>query len=202
VPFCVVAGVESFLRQPIVDHYISEGRLLCSTNSNGFSPGEAAGAVLLALSEHVRGPQLVVRGTGVAMDPSGAGGTPQHAVTGTGLTDAVRQALAEAGMAFWQIDLRLSDANGEHFKFKEVAFTDARLSRPRPASVPPRRLGYLDHWHPIEFLGEVGAAIFPILLGQAYDAGRQRHLDGPHVLLHAGEDDGERAAVVTEFRAT
>lgn len=199
---CIVVGVESYLRERIVLHYIREGRLLTSANSNGFSPGEAAAAVLLAPTGASRGPELVLRGAGRAHDPSGSGGTAAHPATGDGLTEAIRQALREADWEFRDLELRISDANGEHWKMKEVVFSSSRLDRPRASGVPPRRFGMLDHWHPIEYVGEVGAAVFPMILGWALHAGVNRYLHGPRVLLHASEDAGDRAAVVAEYRAT
>jgi 3-oxoacyl-[acyl-carrier-protein] synthase-1 len=198
---CVIAGVESFLRQAIVNHYIGEGRLRTAANSNGFSPGEAAAAVLVAPADASRGPELVLRGVGWARDPSGAGGTAARPATGDGLTEATRHALQRARWDFRDLDLRISDANGEHWKMKEVVFSSTRLDRLRPSGAPPRRFGMLDHWHPIEFVGEVGAAIFPLILGWALHAGVNRYLHGPRVLLHAAEDAGDRAAVVAEYRA-
>jgi 3-oxoacyl-[acyl-carrier-protein] synthase-1 len=143
---CVVAGVESFLRQSIGDHYmLSENRLLTDGNSNGFTLGEAGAAVLVAAPYFHQGPQLLVTGMAQDHDPSGAGGTEKHPAKADGLTRAIRRALSGAGIAHSAIDLRISDANGEHWKFKEATFAAARLDRLRPAGTPPRRLGFLDH---------------------------------------------------------
>jgi 3-oxoacyl-[acyl-carrier-protein] synthase I len=202
VPLCVVAGVESFLKKEIADYYqFDEIRLLSSENSNGFSLGEAGAAVLVSLPSWHQHPELVIHGMGQANDPSKAGGTQTHAVKGEGLIKAIRQALAAAGVSHHDIELRISDANGEQWKFKEATFAAARLDRMRPAHMPPRRLGYIDHWHPSEFIGEVGAAIGPIMLGFALHAGQKRYLPGARVLFHAAEDDGDRAAILAEFRS-
>lgn len=198
---CVIVGVESFLRQKIAAHYIREGRLFTSQNSNGFTPGEAAAAVLVCPAGTSGGPELVFRGAGLARDPSGCGGNAAHPATAEGLADATLQALRGTGWKFRDLDLRISDANGEHWKMKEAAFSSTRLDRPRPAGTPPRRFGMLDHWHPSEYVGEVGAAVFPMMLGWALHAGVNRYLHGPRVLLHASEDAGDRAAVVAEYRA-
>jgi 3-oxoacyl-[acyl-carrier-protein] synthase I len=199
---CVVAGVESFLRKGIADHYqLKEPRLLTSANSNGFSLGEAGSAVLVTLPAWHERSELVLDGLGQASDPSKAGGTEKHPVKGDGLTKSIRQALAAVGLPHNAIDLRISDANGEKWKFKEATFAAARMDRPRPAGVPPRRLGYLDHWHPTEFIGEVGAAIGPIMLGWALHAGQKRYLPGPRILFHAAEDNGDRSAILAEYRS-
>ena len=168
---CIVAGVESFLRQKLVEHYmLGENRILNEQNGNGFTLGEAAAAVLVTSRTRREGAELVIGGMGRGFDPSGAGGTDQHPARGDGLTDAIRAALNMAGLEHWALDLRISDANGEHWKFKEVVFASGRLERLRPAGEPPRRFGFFDHWHPSEFTGEIGAAIGPLILGWALHA--------------------------------
>jgi len=198
---CVVAGVESFLKESIADYYqMKESRLLTAANSNGFTLGEAGAAVLVTLPAWHKQPELCILGIGQANDPSGAGGNEKHPAKADGLTKAIRQALAAARLQHSAIDLRISDANGEHWKFKEVAFASARMDRPRPAGSPPHRYGFLDHWHPSEFIGDVGAAIGPVMLGWALHAGRKRYLHGPRILIHASEDNGDRAALVAELK--
>ncbi len=59
-----------------------------------------------------------------------------------------------------------------------------------------------DLWHPIEFIGEVGSAIGPCVLGLALHASQKEYGAGPTVLLHFGNDDGERAAAIVRYGAT
>jgi 3-oxoacyl-[acyl-carrier-protein] synthase-1 len=198
---CIVAGVESFLRQKLVEHYmLGDNRILTEKNSNGFSLGEAAAAVLVTSRARREGAELLIRGLGRGFDPSGAGGTEEHPARGDGLTAAIRAALKMAQLEHWALDLRISDANGEHWKFKDAVFATGRLERERPVGAPPRRFGFFDHWHPSEFTGEIGAAIGPLLLGWALHAGTERYVHGPRLLLHTSEDNGDRAAIVAEFR--
>jgi 3-oxoacyl-[acyl-carrier-protein] synthase-1 len=121
-------------------------------------------------------------------------------VSGEGLTTAVRQALTEAGIEFNQLEFVISDLNGERFKFKEAMICAGRLDRLRPEGQPSRRFGNLAIWHPIEFVGEIGAAIFPCMLGWAFEAGRKGYNPGMDCLLYAGEDSGERVALATRMR--
>ena len=93
----------------------------------------------------------------------------------------------------------LSDLNGERFKFKESAIATVRLDRLRAEGSPPRPYGHLELWHPIEFIGEVGAAIFPILLGWALEACGKGYAPGDLALLYASEDAGQRLALVTQY---
>lgn len=198
--YCVIAGAESFLRQTIVMHYLNEGRLLCATNSNGFIAGEAAAAVLLGRTSTVPGPALDIRGVGSGVERSGSGGDANVAVTGDGLTAAIRTALQHAGAHQYDVAFTISDSNGERFKFKESVIAYARVDRLPPEGKSRRPAGYLQRWHPVEYVGEIGAAIFPCMLGWAFEAGLKRYAPSPLCLTHAGEDDGTRAAVVTSFR--
>jgi len=200
VSLVIIAGVESFLRQLLVEHYIEQGRLLCGTNSNGFIPGEAACAVVVSREEAVLGPRLVIAGMGVGHEPGRAGGTAESPVTGDGLSQAIRTALTGTGIKYHQINTSISDLNGERFKFKERTISAGRLERLPPSGRSTRPLGYMDEWHPIEYLGEIGAALFPCMLGWAFEAGRTGYALGNEMLLFAGEDQGARVAMITTFR--
>ncbi|MBU3059272.1 hypothetical protein [Pseudomonas indica] len=198
-PACIIVGVESFLRQALVEHYIGEGRLLCGTNSNGFIPGEAACAVLVGRCGATARPELVIAGCGSGQEASGDGGNANHPVRGEGLTQAIRQALGEAGIVFHDLNFSISDLNGEHFKFKEATFAAGRLDRLLPDGRSRRPRGFMETWHPVEGIGEIGAATFPCLLGWAFEAGLRGYAPSQHALLHAGEDNGERVALITRF---
>ena len=126
----IVAGVDSFLVGPTLAAYDRDDRLLRRDNSNGFIPGEAAGALLLATSREGVSTPLLVRGLGFAREPSPLGsGRPMRAA---GLVQAIRTALAEAGVALKDCDHRIADVNGEQYRFREAALAIARLLRSQP----------------------------------------------------------------------
>jgi 3-oxoacyl-[acyl-carrier-protein] synthase-1 len=199
---CLIIGAESFLRQSIVRHYIDNGRLLCGANSNGFIPGEAACAVLIARSGSTQRPELVISGLGSGVEPSGTGGDAARTSKADGLTLAVRSALELAQLPFWSLNYTISDINGERYKFKEAVIARGRLDRAPPPGVPPRPAGYMEVWHPIEGTGEIGAAIFPCMLGWAFEASSKGYAPGESALLHASEENGERAALITRFQGS
>ena len=199
-PLQIIAGVESLVDQRIVDHYIARGRLLCGTNTSGFTVGEASAAVLVAPTGMIGGPELVITGMGTGMEPSGDGGSREVAVTGVGLTTAMRAALAAAGRPFYDIPALMGDLNGEHFKFKEQMLAQMRVDRVAPEGRSRRPRGYTEHLNVIENVGEVGAALMPLQLGWAFEAGRAGMLAQNRVLCFAGEDDGRRVALVAEYR--
>jgi hypothetical protein len=189
---CVVVGVETFLRQKIADQYIQKRRLLVEGNSNGFIPGEAACAVMLATAGATRHGELRIIGLGTGHETGGI--ETDQPLTGDGLTEALREALDRAGIGMADTDYWLTDQNGEHYKFKEATVAQIRLERrERPAA---RRY---ESWHPIEYLGEIGTAIGPCLLGLALAAHRGGYAPGLRSVLHVGEDDGGRAAMVLEW---
>jgi len=188
---CVLAGVDSFLHQPTLDAYMRRRRLMTANNSNGFFPGEAGCAVLVARTDSTPRDELRLIGMGRGVEPATINGAdPLRAV---GLTQATRQALDSAGITMQEIAYRITDLSGEHYKFKEALFVVGRLDR-------GARKGALDLWHPIEFVGEIGAAILPCILGWALHAQQFAYAPGPLALCHVGSDDGQRAAIIAAPR--
>ncbi|CAL8481173.1 hypothetical protein [Caballeronia sp. S22] len=183
----IVAGVDSFLHQATLQDYMERRRLISPGNSNGFFAGEAGCAVAVGATGTHEGSELVILGIGLANESAIIDGT--EPLRARGLTNAVRRALENAGVRMSDVAYRLTDLSGEHYKFKEAAFVAGRLSgEPRPTP--------FDLWHPIEYLGEIGAAILPCLLAQALHAAREGYAPGPLALCHVGSDGGARAALV------
>ena len=199
-PLQILVGVESLLRQIIAEHYIDRGRLLCGANTSGFTLGEAASAILVARTGSTPGPELALTGMGTGLEPGRDGGTRDQAVTGQGLTQALRAALAASGIPLYDFPALIGDLNGEHFKFKEQMMAQMRLDRAPPEGHSRRPRGYLEHWNLIEYAGEIGAALMPAQLGWAFEMGRAGLLPQNRALCFAGEDDGRRVAVTAEMR--
>lgn len=197
-PLSIIVGVESLLRQSIVEHYIDRGRLLCGNNSSGFIAGEAAAGLLVAPAGRAPGPELCILGQGPGQEPSRDGGSKETPVSGEGLTKAMREALRVAGMQFHDIPLVMADLNGEHFKFKELMLATMRLDRLPSEGESRRPRGHVEHWNVVETIGETGAALLPAAMGWAFEAGRSGFLPG-RVMFSAGEDDGTRVALVGEM---
>lgn len=184
----VVCGVDTFLRQRVADVYEGRRRLHTAKNSNGFIPGEAACAVLLA-PDGERDGALSITGAGGGREAAPIDGADP--CTGDGLTAAMRIALKEAGIAMADTAGWLTDQNAEHYKSKECTIAQIRLERRDVPAAEPYRI-----WHPIEYLGEIGSAIGPALMGLAQAAAQGGWLPGTRMLMSIGEDDGERAAFV------
>jgi 3-oxoacyl-[acyl-carrier-protein] synthase-1 len=184
---CIVAGVHSYFDQQVIDTYVEKRRILTDSNSNGFFPGEAGTAILVAASGSQSTPELQILGIGTATE---AATIESHApLRAEGLTAAINEALTEAGMTMSQAAYRITDLTGEHYKFKEAAFAAGRLDS-------AARTQTFHLWHPIEFIGEVGAAIVPCVLGVAFHAGIRGYAPGSTALCHFGGDGHDRAALV------
>ncbi|WP_338848506.1 hypothetical protein V8J88_06360 [Massilia sp. W12] len=184
----LLLGVDSYLNNVSIGHYLDQERLLTSDNSDGFIPGEGAAALLLELAQpHSRG--LLLTGAGVAREAATIGGdTPNRAM---GLSQAMRQALAAANICPAQLDFRMNDLNGEQFFAKEAANACTRIMADESKLLPMLHLA--------DCVGETGAAAAPLSL--AYLSQIMAAPDGPGKagLLHFGNDNGLRAACVVQY---
>jgi 3-oxoacyl-[acyl-carrier-protein] synthase I len=184
----IVAGVDSYLAGATLVAYDRDDRLLRQDNSNGFIPGEAAGAVLLAEWHEEVSTPLLVRGLGFAREPAPPGsGKPMRA---EGLVRAIRLALGEAGVALNDCDYRIADVSGEQYRFREAALAITRLLRDRKV--------LFSMWHPADCIGETGAAVLLAILAMLFHGAANDYLPGPVFLGHISNDDGRRAALIAQ----
>jgi len=188
-PYSIVAGVDTFLVAPTLAFYEKKNRLLTSKNSNGFIPGEAAGALLIGPAGG--GESVELRCLGIGFGQEKATIESEEPVRADGLVAALRAAMGDAGCGFEDVDYRLTDSNGEQYAFKEASLALARTVRVPKAD--------FDIWHPADCIGEVGAATVPCALAVADAAARKLYAPGPGVLAHFGNDSGERAAMVLRY---
>jgi 3-oxoacyl-[acyl-carrier-protein] synthase-1 len=159
----LVCGVDSLLVAGTLNHYHEQRRLLTADNSDGFIPGEAATAVLLGDMEDKATATLAITGVGFGSEPAPIGS--EKPLRGDGLSAAIKQAVADAGVKYADMAYRLTDNSGEQYGFKEAALAMARTLRP----VKPE----FDILHPADCIGEVGAATVPALLAVAEIAERK-----------------------------
>ena len=184
VPLVLVAATDSLLSWPTLQAYESGQRLLTQTNSNGFMPGEGAGAVLIGFG--AESGQFNLTGIGFAMEPATI--ESEQPLRGEGLTRAIQNGVLEAGCELDDIDFRISDVAGEQYYFKEAAIALGRALK--------RRREVFDMWHPAECIGETGALAGLACLVVAVMANRKQYAPGPSVLVHVSADQGQRSAIV------
>jgi 3-oxoacyl-[acyl-carrier-protein] synthase-1 len=187
----IVAAADSLLLAATLDALDKEGRLLSATNSNGFIPGEGAGAVLLSKR---LGPEPQLTYVGLGFGTEAATVTSDDPLRGDGLTAAIGNSLVDAGHQMHDIDFRITDNSGEQYYFKEGALALARTMRERVKTE-------FDIWHPADCIGETGSTVGVVALAVALAACRKAYAAGPHILFHSGNDAGHRAAVILRYGA-
>jgi 3-oxoacyl-[acyl-carrier-protein] synthase-1 len=183
----LIVATDSLVTWPTLSVHERNRRLLTPDNSNGFIPGEGAGAVLVGAGQG--GLQCV----GIGSATEAAHIDSEEPLRGEGLTQAIRHALGEAGCAMHDVDFRITDISGEQYYFKEAALALGRLLRVRKQE--------FDLWHPAECVGETGAVAGATAIAVAEAACRKRYARGSTILLHAANDSGHRVATVWRFRA-
>ncbi|WP_303721765.1 hypothetical protein [Malonomonas rubra] len=185
----IIAGVDSLLVGATLKSFEECGRLLTSQNSNGFVPGEAAAAILVEAPDGRAGLTCIGIGFGREKATISNAEIPLRA---DGMVEAIHGALDEAGCNLGITDFRITDISGEQYAFKEATLALLRVLR--------QRKEFYDIWHPADCVGEVGAAIGPIMLAVLLAAGKKSYLVGNNILAHWGTDSGNRAAMILAQR--
>ncbi len=185
----LIAGVDSYLTGPAVAFYLANERIMTPDNANGFIPGEAAAAILCSREEG----RLTLGGIGLSREKAfiynkaGEDGLDVP-LRGEGITMAYKFAMEAAGVDLAGIEYRISDLIGEQFFFKQTALAALRLERGRS--------DFQDLWSPAENLGNIGAAVVPLMIGMALRAAEKGYDMGSPVLIEASGDDGACGAAV------
>lgn len=189
-PYVLIVGVDSYLSGVSVAHYLANERLLTPDNANGFIPGEAAAAVLVSATKPGA---LALGGVGLARELATIYNKEELPLRADGMTEAYRLAMEQAGVTLAQVNYRIADLIGEQYFFKQTALAALRLERDRKA--------FQDLWSPAESLGNVGAAVVPMMIGMALAAQQKGYSGGTPVLIEASGDDGACGAAVFFERA-
>jgi 3-oxoacyl-[acyl-carrier-protein] synthase-1 len=191
IPRLIIAGVDSLLVGSTLSAYEEQEQLLTSLNSNGFVPGEAAAAVLVGPELAGDEPQLLCLGVGTGIEK--ATEQSELPLRADGLVQAVKAALAEAGLALGAMDFRITDVSGGQYSFKEANLALTRILRKRKED--------FDIWHPADCIGEVGAAIGVVIMTVCLDATRKTYALGNNILCHLANNNGRRVAIIFSYKS-
>ncbi|TPE49107.1 beta-ketoacyl synthase N-terminal-like domain-containing protein [Amaricoccus solimangrovi] len=184
--YVMICGVDSYLTTLTIAHYLAERRLLTPDNPNGFIPGEAAAAILCARPGSRGALRLI--GLGLAREPAYIYNNADLPLRADGMTNAYKAAFAEAGCRHSDITIKIGDLPGESFWFKQTALAMQRTQR-EPSDVQPI-------WAIAASLGNIGAAVTPLMLGWALTAVRKDYVARRPVLIEASADSGACGALV------
>lgn len=184
----VIAAADSLVVGPTLATLDTAGRLLTPSNSNGFMPGEAAGALLVSSARYATS-SLICSGLGFATERCTI--ATEEPLRAEGLTAAIKMALDDARCQMGDLDFRITDNSGEQYYFREATLALSRILRVRKES--------FDMWHPADCIGDVGAAIGIVSVAVALTSCRKRYTRGERILLHFGTDSGHRGAAVLVY---
>ena len=184
--YCLIAGVDSYLVAGTLAAYEDHNRLLTSQSHDGFIPGEAGAAILVGLPGKARGASIHCLGIGQGQEQATV--LSEQPLKADGLVNAMKNALADAGCDMGNLDFRITDLSGEQYGFKEASLALTRTLR--------QRKEHFYIWHPADCIGEVGAAIMPVMLGVFLASSRKNYSLGSMVLCHGANDGAERMALV------
>lgn len=182
----LVAASDSLLSGATLADCEARDRLLTSRNSDGFIPGEGAAALLVEPLRAQPWGQLACRGIGFALERAHI--DSEQPLRADGLTAAIRQSLADADCGESLLDFKIIDASGGQYAFKEATLAFGRIDRTKRTE--------FDVWHPADCIGEVGAPIGLAMIAVLKAACEKAYARGSSALLHLGNDDGRRAAMV------
>ena len=185
----VILGLDSYLTAQSIAHYLGQNRLLHPANANGFIPGEAAAAVLCTAAP---GP-LRLTGLGLAREAAHIYNKADKdgldlPLRGDGMTRAYQIAMEQAQVDLAHVEYRISDLIGEQYFFKQATLASLRLERGRTP--------FQDLWSPAESLGNIGAAVVPVMLAQLLTAEARGYAPGSPALMEGSGDDGACGAAV------
>jgi 3-oxoacyl-[acyl-carrier-protein] synthase-1 len=189
LPYCIVAGVDSYLVAGTLSEYEKRERLLTPTNSNGFIPGEAGAAILLGPLSSGSNSKLTISGVGFGTETATI--ESEEPLRADGLVQAIKAALIDSGLNMGDLDFRITDVSGEQYTFKEASLALTRILRDRKEE--------FDLWHPADCIGEVGAAIGPVISAVSNASMKKGYSSGNKVLVHMGTDEGNRAAWIMSY---
>lgn len=179
-PYVLVGGVDSFWDLHWLSTLSAQERLLTERSKDAFAPGEAGVFILLQSPT-----QAANR---VSIFPPGIGLEPGHRYSeepylGAGLDSAVKEAFVNYKGA--PVEAVFSSMNGESICAKEWGVSVIR-NKSRFVDSPAII-------HPADALGDVGAAMTPLLIGYAATSLMLNKIKGP-CLLWASSEFADRGA--------
>ena len=187
--YVLLLGVDSLLnnhRIKLYENYNDMQRLLGEENPDGFIPGEAAVAVLLAKPNGTE--QTCITGIGYGMEQAVV--DSEAVLKAEGLTAAIQNAVKDAGCRVCDTQFIIAGVNGESYYFKEVSLARTKALEQKVISHPL--------WHPVDSIGETGAAVGGAIIVMGHFAFEKRYAPGARALCVVSNDDEARGAFILE----
>jgi 3-oxoacyl-(acyl-carrier-protein) synthase len=190
VSACVTGGVDSYLNVDDVVRFQSVYRIKREgVAPRGFIPGEGAAFIAVAapgrFGNNITRARGEILGVGLATeDPSVTVLSDGHP-TGKGLQRALEGTIQDADLPESCIDFRVSDQSGEIYHTVESTLALSRFYRTHRDECPL--------WLPAASVGEIGAAVGPLMVIMASVAMEKNYAPGALAMCEASSDEGLRA---------
>ena len=191
VDACCVGGVDSLLNPRDIQRLTKSYRIRLPEQSWGLMPAEGAACVLLTQPTRSPSSLATLSGLGRGQEPDTVLGARYS--RGTGLQNALAEAIASSGSPESSVGFRISDVNGERYSTLESVLTEARFYRTRREQMPL--------WLTAPSVGDMGAASGALSLVVASIALSRGYAPGRVVMCEASSDSGLRSACLLEAAA-
>lgn len=185
----LIVGVDSYFSPARINGLLSRERVLCTSNRDGFIPGEGAGAVVLCKPQSDKH-NICITGTGVDNEEAHIHQSEKPNMA-KGLSRAIRKALQVSGHLLIETDFHVSGVTGESWYFREATLAINRC-------LEKKKNHYL-HYHLASNIGETGAASGPLTLAYLNELLLHSPEINCKVLLHFSGDNGQRIAFIAEY---
>ncbi|WP_233583040.1 hypothetical protein [Corallococcus sp. CA053C] len=191
MPFVLVGGVDTYLDLELLTALDAEDRLLAEGLSDGFAPGEGAAFLCLRLADTGRreGPRSLARICALGLGREEGHRSSTKPYRGEGLAAAFQEVFQSWDGQGRKVQGVYAGFNGENFWAKEWGVASLRHARhfAEPLCIE----------HPIECMGDPGAALGPMLVALASLGLAKGYREGAW-LAWCSSDREERGAVIIE----
>jgi 3-oxoacyl-[acyl-carrier-protein] synthase-1 len=190
-----VGGVDTYMDLRLLAELDAETRLVGKSSGDAFIPGEGAAFLLLAgpgvARSLSRAPIAQLLGAGEGAEKGHLYSKTPH--LGDGLADAFRTLFSSLPAGTPRVSHVYAGLNGEHLWAKDWGVAYLRNA----ARFEP----HFQIEHPVEFMGDPGAALGPIMVGVAAIGLQRGYRQGPCLVWCASDREERAAALVHASRA-
>lgn len=189
VSHVLIVGVDSYFYPSRINDLLSRERVLCTSNRDGFIPGEGAGAIVLCKPQNAV-QSVCITGTGVDSENAHILQYEKPNMA-KGLSRAIRKALQESASLLVETDFHVSGVTGESWYFREVALAINRCLE--------KKKRQYSHYQLASNIGETGAASGLLTLAYLNEMMLRSSEINQKVLLHFSGDNGQRVVFIAEY---
>jgi 3-oxoacyl-[acyl-carrier-protein] synthase-1 len=189
--FFLISGVDSFIDGDTAKWLERNGELKCSTNPEGYTPGEAAASILLCRERTAATYDLEIKAKLLAIASATERSLPGSEVptTGIGLSTAIKEVLQHLPEGE-QVCGSYCTLKGLRYESEEHAYSNIVAG---PSLKKPGEYASLaTSW------GDVGAASAPALICYASEKQQQGFGEGDYHLIFTLSPGGSRAAALIQ----